>query len=136
VAELDEFEQRVLAELDEVWEDNVFSLLNSILDPTGEGSEVRTFVDAVASLIARDMVVLGWQSFYPSNTELLSKSASTALISALAEMFEFRQSDQHWGWRDGDMKVQRYPIVCATEKGHEWGRGFLNARGFRWWIKG
>ena len=132
---LNEYQQRILAELDEIWEDNVFALLNSILDPAGEEGEVQAFVEAVASLIAQDMVILGWESFYPRNTELLSKSASTSLASTLSGMFEFKPLQRIWGLRSGDMKVQRYPIVSVTENGHDWGRGFLNARGFRWWIK-
>jgi hypothetical protein len=43
VIDLTEMEQRVLAELEEFWEQNVFTMLNTIIQPAGDAQEVAAF---------------------------------------------------------------------------------------------
>lgn len=132
--ELTECQQRILAELDETWEDNVFSLLNATLAPTGAETDVKEFVGAVNDLVVRDFAFLGWETFYPRNRSILDKSASINLVSKLPDLFQFHKDVRLWKLRGGDMRIDRYPIAAVTDKGHEWGRGILNRRGFRWWT--
>lgn len=133
MTDLTEYQQRILAELDETWEDNVFSLMNAAMQPAGAATEVFEFVAAIKDLIDRDFALLGWETFHPRNRSLLEKSPSIDLTSKLPDLFHFHDDAQLWKLRGGDMRKDRYPIVAVTDQGHEWGRGILNRRGFRWW---
>jgi len=46
--DLTEMEQRVLAELDEFWEENVFAMLNTIVESTGDVGEVALLQDGLS----------------------------------------------------------------------------------------
>ena len=61
--DLTEMEQRVLSELEEFWEENVFAMLNTIIEPAGDAREVALLQQALRGLVERDYVVMGLQGF-------------------------------------------------------------------------
>ena len=81
MTDLTETEQRVLAELDEFWEENVFTMLNTIVEPRGDRQEVPLFQKALHGLVERDYVVMGLEGVARRDQEELGKSPSLDLIA-------------------------------------------------------
>ena len=131
--DLTEMEQRVLPELEEFWEENVFAMLNTIIDPTGDTGEVALLQQALAGLAERDYIIMGFESSFPRNRERLSTVASLGLISRLHEWFRFDLEDPHWTLRKGDIKKDRVPMIYSTESGREKAFEILDQRGYQWW---
>jgi hypothetical protein len=131
--DLTEMEQRVLSELEEFWEENVFAMLNTVIEPAGDNSEVRLLQQALKGLVERDHVIMGFESFHPPNPETLSKQASLELISSLREWFKFDLEDPHWTLRKGDIKKDRMPMIYSTASGREKAFEILDQRGYQWW---
>jgi hypothetical protein len=87
--DLTEMEQRVLSELEEFWEENVFAMLNTIIEPAGDAREVALLQQALRGLVERDYVVMGLQGFSPREQEKLERRTSLDLISDLGNWFRF-----------------------------------------------
>jgi hypothetical protein len=133
MTDLTEMEQRVLAELEELWEENVFAMLNTIVDPTGDAHEVALLQRALQGLVERDYVTMGLEGFAPRNPEELGKSASLELLAGLDKWFRFDVADPHWTLRRGDIKKERIPVIYMTEAGRQKASEILTQRGYQWW---
>jgi hypothetical protein len=131
---LTEMEQRVLAELEEFWEENVFSMLNTIIiDPAGDVEEVALLEQALRGLVERDYVVIGFEGFVPRNAEKLGKSASLEVVSKLANWFKFDPASSYWTLSKGDFRKERYPVIFSTPAGRTKASEILDKRGYQWW---
>ncbi len=133
MTDLTEMEQRVLAELEEFWEENVFAMLNTIIDPTGDAHEVVLLQQALQDLVGRDDIIMGLEGFAPRNPEELGKSASLELLSSLGDWFRFDAADPHWTLSKGDIKKERVPVIYSTVAGRKKAVEILRRRGYQWW---
>jgi hypothetical protein len=131
--DLTEMEQRVLAELEECGEQNIFAMLNTIIDPTGDAPEVTLLQQALQGLVERDYVTMGLEGFAPRNPEELGKAASLELLSCLGSWFRFDAADPHWTLSKGDIKKERIPAIYSTDAGHQKAVEILTQRGYQWW---
>lgn len=133
MTDLTEMEQRVLAELEELWEENVFAMLNTIITPEGSADEIVSLRCALAGLIERDYVILGLEGFSPRDPEKLSKNASLALVSGLEEWFKFDPASSYWTLSKGDIKKERIPVIFSNATGRGRASEILTERGYQWW---
>ena len=133
MTDLTEMEQRVLAELEEFWEQNVFTMLNTIIDPTGDAREVALLQQALQGLVERDYIIMGLEGFAPRNPEELGKSASLELLSSLGNWFRFDAADPHWTLSKGDFRKERVPVIYSTTAGQQNAVEILTQRGYQWW---
>lgn len=133
MSDLTEMEQRVLAELEEFWEENVFAMLNTIVAPTGEAQEVVLLQQALNGLVERDYVVMGYEGFVPSDPEKLGKDASLGLASKLGEWFRFDPASSYWTLSKGDINKERIPMIFSTAAAREKAFEILDERGYQWW---
>ena len=133
MTDLTEMEQRVLAELEEFWEENVFAMLNTIIEPTGDIQEVVSLQSALMDLVERDYAVMGTEGFVPSEPERLGKQASLDLLTRLGEWFRFDREDLHWTLSKGDIKKERIPVIFSTVMGRNKAVEILTERGYQWW---
>ena len=133
MSDLTEMEQRVLAELEEFWEENVFAMLNTIIDPTGDAQEVVLLQQALKGLVERDYVVMGYEGFVPSDPEMLGKDASLGLVSKLGGWFKFNLAGSLWTLSKGDIKKERIPMIFSTAAAREKVFEILDGRGYQWW---
>jgi len=133
MADLTEMEQRVLAELEEFWKENVFAMLNTIIDPTGKDQEVGMLEEALRGLVERDFIVMGSEGFLPGNPEKLAKIDSLQLLSDLKDWFKFGSQDPHWTLSKGDIKNERIPMIFSTAAGRQKAAEILMQRGYQWW---
>jgi hypothetical protein len=126
-------EQRVLAELEEFWKQNVFAMLNTIFDPTGDEREVTSLQEALRGLVEGDWVLMGFEGFFPSDPERLTKPASLQLVSNLGGWFKFDSQGRRWSLSKGDIKKERIPMIFSTPAGRQKADGILTQRGYQWW---
>lgn len=131
--DLTETEQRVLAVLEECWEENVFAMLNTIIEPAGDDREVLAFQQALQTLVERDYVTMGLEGFVPSNPEKFEKKASLELIRNLEVWFRFGPGDAYWTLSKGDIKKERIPVIYSTAAGRRKASEILMERGYQWW---
>jgi hypothetical protein len=131
--DLTEMEQRVLAELEEVWEQNVLSMLNTIIEPTGDAEEVALLQQALKGLVERDYVVMGFEGFVPRNPEKLGKEASLELVSKIGEWFKVDPATSYWTLSKGDFRKERYPVIFSTAEARDIAFQILDDRGYQWW---
>lgn len=131
--DLTEMEQRVLSELEEFWEENVFAMLNTIIEPAGDAREVASLQQALRGLVERDYVVMGLQGFSPREQEKLERRTSLDLISDLGNWFRFDLVDADWTLSKGDIKKERIPAIYSTAAGRQKAIEILEQRGYQWW---
>ncbi|KAB2910828.1 MAG: hypothetical protein F9K29_24065 [Hyphomicrobiaceae bacterium] len=133
MADLTEMEQRVLAELQEFWVENVFSMINTIYDPTGDPHEVAMLQEALNGLVERDYVLMGFEGFVPRNPEKLGKKQSLELVSQLGDWFKFDSENSCWTLSKGDIKKERIPAIFSSAEAREKAFQILDERGYQWW---
>jgi hypothetical protein len=128
-----EWQQRILAELEERQEDNVFALLNTIETPRDDFAQLCGFKSALEQLIPAGTVLLGMEGFVPRNAQELDVSASLELLATLEKWFRFDETRSLWTLREGDLKTARIPFVFLTDDGLAKSREILEKRGYQWW---
>jgi hypothetical protein len=135
MTELTEMEQRILAELEELWEENVFAILNTIIDPAGDAQEVVLLQQALKGLVERDYVAVGYEGFAPRAPEKLGKDASLILVSNLEDWFRFDAASSYWTLSRGDIKEERIPVIFSTTEARKKADQILSERGYQWWRR-
>lgn len=135
MTDLTEMEQRVLAELEEVWEQNIFSMLNTIVDPKGDPGEVELLQQAINSLLERSLVAIGLEQFSPREQTKLDKQAALELVSHFGEWFRFDTETSFWTLSKGDFREMRYPVIFSTREAREKAFEILDERGYQWWRR-
>ena len=131
--DLTEMEQRVLAELEEFWEQNVFAMLNTIIQPAGDAQEVAALQQSLVGLVERDYIVMGLEAFHPREVERFDKMASQELLASLGDWFKFDAADPPWTLARGDINKERIPIILSTASGRQKADEILRQRGYQWW---
>ena len=133
MTELTEVEQRVLAELEEVWEQNIYTMLNTIIEPKGDPGEVEALQEALKGLVKRGFVTVGFEEFSPRNQAKLDKQAALELVSHLGDWFRFDAGTSFWTLSKGDFREVRYPVIFSTAEAREKAFQILDERGYQWW---
>ena len=129
----DEMQQRLLAELEEAHFDNVFSLLNTVIAPSGSEMELAIMVQATLGLVVDGKLAIGTQGFYPMNEQILPKDEAIPFAEGLANWFRFDFDARMWTLARGDMRQERYPFVRLTKSGLAASHEILGSRGYQWW---
>lgn len=133
MSEVSEIAQRVISELEELRVENVIAMLNTILTPKGNPSEVEQLQFALRELMQAGLIEMGMERFHPHDEAVLQEGEGLALIDGLATVFRYDFEEKLWTLRDGDMLKDRYPIILATAEGVEEGFRILSERGYQWW---
>lgn len=130
---LSEMALRVLDVLEESRTENVFAMLNSIVETKGDESEIRALQDALVELAGRDLILMGTVSLHPRRPAKLDKGGSLELIAGLTTLFRFERGDPHWTLSKGDIKTERIPAIFVTEAGLAIGDHLMRTRPYLWW---
>jgi hypothetical protein len=132
---LDEMHQRILSEIEEAGEEDVCTLLNTVIAATGAAKEVADFRTAVEGLIRADLVRVAIDRDATGRLQDQSRDASLDVISHLNSNVIY---DEGRGvWKDiedaGPPYDDFYPYIVTTELGQEKAFEILDARGYQWW---
>ena len=129
----DELSHRVLAELNEAWTENIFAMLNTIIEPTGQPAEVAAFTDALKSLVNKELALLAVEAFFPANPEPRTKIQSLDMLAKLGDWFTFDHKRTCWTLRNGELTKARIPVIKVTSLGRDVGWKLLEQNGYQWW---
>lgn len=88
MVELDEIEQRILAELEEAWENNVCTILNTVYE-SPSSADLTEFCNAARTLYERGLVHVTKYKFGPDGytSKELPESEQRALLRSLESQF-------------------------------------------------
>ena len=131
-ADIQELAQRALAELEEFWRENVFALLNTIVDPQSDFSQVAEFQASLKELVDKKFIIINFREIN-GKPEKKDEAESRSIADNLQEWFRFDESRAVWTLRNGDIKSARIPQTILTPLGREKARAILTERGYQWW---
>ena len=135
MTELSELEMRILSELEELWNENVPAMMNTVMKTTGNMSEVAQIQEALRNLLRQDLIEMHLSSI-PSGFVRQSSDEAADLIDGLSTHLNFVEESRYW--TDDRMSGPPYfqipvPEIVRTEKGREKGFELLDERGYQWW---
>lgn len=122
-----EIMQRILAELEEAGEENLSSMLNTIVKPSGERSELVTYAAALAQLVEQGLVRVEFES--DENSSAPRQGGETDIIQNLNHHLRFSGDDGEWALID----AERAPVIIGTDVGLTQAEAILDDRGYQWW---
>ena len=130
----DEFVNRVLSELYEAGEENVSSLLNTVIQVKGNEAELELMCQATLILVQKDLVRLGTtlrsiKKIPPLETESLSKKESIVLAQGMKKYLRYSFEKKSWTF---SQEVR--PELIVTDAGYEAADKLLSERGYQWWV--
>lgn len=128
-----ELGERILAVLNELGEDNVFALLNTIGSRTENPREVAAFKAGVLWLVQQGMVNLFMRRL-ASRARVLDSEETSKLISSLVGWFKFDPIKHLWTLAEGDLRTSELPELGITDRGLDASDVLLNERGYNWWV--
>lgn len=133
---LAEWELRIIAELEELGNENVPAIMNTVGMGTGAASEIDAMKAALVSLIEGGFAEIQMTSM-PDGTHLLSRHDALAEISRLSEHLAYVTGSKHW--TDIRMSGPPYfqtpiPEIVRTGSGLTKGIAVLEERGYKWWM--
>ena len=126
--DLAEIEERVLTELEWAGEENLPTLLNTILDPNGSRDEVKLLQTSLEGLLHRGLVAVAVERDESKNLVALSTEASLTILANLEKHLAFDSRHSHWTGRE-----RPWPNVVSTSEGKAKGRQVMDRRGYQWW---
>lgn len=125
-----EIAARILSELEEAHEDDVTTLINTVMTVSGEQQELEAFTAALLLLAQSDFVRIAYEET-SKKSERQPHELSLIIIKALTESLVFDNHEGIWSWDD----AKPQPYVMTTDAGLERARRILDERGYQWWIR-
>ena len=128
---IEEAKRRILSELEEGWFNYVVAMLNTIIEPTGDSQELKTYQLALEELIAEGMVIVrkmgsGANSVFATNDE--------PPLGQLWAVTSITKYDKESGfWDAGSTTFENTPTIFVTHSGLEEARRLLGELGYQWW---
>jgi hypothetical protein len=119
---------RILSELEEAGHENLPTIINTVMEPSGGDDERNQIRDALVGLVSADLVQMALNRGSADGLESLSKDQSLALLAGIDEHLRFKSGAGHW---TGGQRP--WPEVMNTEAGNEKAFEILNERGYQWW---
>jgi hypothetical protein len=134
--EIGEIEQRILSELEEAWENDVCSILNTVYDPPSS-ARLTEFCNAARSLYERGLVRVTKYKFGPDGytSRELPESEERALLRSLEDQFGDLDEEGYWAYREPYSANVIRPQLLVTEVGHDLAFRLLDERGYQWWKR-
>lgn len=130
-----ELADRILAELDERGADNLHSILNTVIEPTGSPHEIDGLGLALADMLRQKEAHLALETMYPRKTSRLGEADAEAMLAALHRWFKYDASQRYWMLGNGDPLKDEYPILVLSDIGQLRAQRLLEMRGYRWWTR-
>lgn len=125
---MQEYEKRILSELEEAGQENFPTLLNTIISPTGAANERNDFQSALTNLLQAGFIKIALERDANKRLKEISDDEALALLTQITEHLVFKA--QLGRWTGGP---RPWPEVVYTEMGKIEGRKILHELGYQWW---
>lgn len=132
---LSELEMRILSELEEAGQEDVFTLMVTVMNPSGEASEVEQVCEALTNLVRAGLVRMSVDRDAGLALRELPQDGSLTIIAQLPPNLRFQTEGSYWAdiRRTGRPFEDTFPYVLGTETGIARAFEILTERGYRWW---
>ncbi len=132
---LSEMEMRILSELEELEYENVPAMMNTVMQPTGDASELTGMQRALEDLVRGNYAIMSMDLDPSEKFRRLSKDESLVVISDLSSGLRFNSDRMLWTdtRRKGPPFGLAFPFIVNTNSGKAKGRDILSERGYQWW---
>jgi len=132
---LSELEMRILSELEEAGQEDVFTLMVTVMNPSGEASEVEQMCEALSNLVRAGLVRMSVDRDVGLALRELPQDESLLTIAELAPNLRFQAEGGYWTdiRRTGRPFEDTFPYVLGTETGIARAFEILTERGYQWW---
>ncbi|MBL8881629.1 MAG: hypothetical protein JNL45_01100 [Hyphomicrobium sp.] len=134
---IEEMKSRILASLEEAGCDRLLPLLNTVIDPQGDQSEVVIYEKALRELLLGNQIELGLTSI-PFGNQPLSKDEALSELGKLVQNYRFNETRNLWN----DLRCSGPPYyqtpepeAILTDRGLQASEALLDGRGFEWWHR-
>lgn len=107
---------KIFVELEELHVQNIFSLLNTVIEPTGNVQELHDYRDVLIDWASNGYIVIGVDDKDRADEDL-NAGQTVEFLGRLEELFRFDEEGAHWTLRDGDVRTTELPAVILTDKG-------------------
>jgi len=134
---VEEMKSRILASLEEAGCDRLTPLLNTVIDPQGDQSEVVIYEKALRELLLGDQIELGLTSI-PFGNQPLSKDEALSELDKLVPNYRLVAGEKLWDDQrcSGPPFYQTpEPEAILTDIGRQSSEALLDERGFEWWRR-
>jgi hypothetical protein len=130
----EELAARLVAELEEARRDNVFALLNTVIEPTGAPAELALYARALRRLIDDGKLTLGLEVFATDRDREFDIKEAHSFLDDFPRWFRFETSARDGPlWLFTGLRTDQSPFVSLTQKGYDAAVALLEERGYQWW---
>ena len=132
---LSELEMRILSELEEAGQEDVLTLMVTVMKPVGEVREVEQMCDALSNLVRAGLVRMSTDRDAGLALRELPEDELLVVIAQLPPNLRFQTDGGYWAdiRRTGRPFEDTFPYVLGTESGIAKALEILNERGYQWW---
>jgi hypothetical protein len=132
---LSELEMRILSELEEAGEEDVLTLIATVMKPAGAASEVAQVCEALGRLVRAGFVRMSVERDSALQLVTLDEDQSLTVISGLPANLHFEAEGGFWIniRRTGGPYQDTFPYVVGTDIGITRALEILKERGYQWW---
>jgi hypothetical protein len=132
---MSELEKRILSILEEFEYENVSTMMNTVMQPAGDASELADMQRALKALVLADFISMCMELDASGRLKPLSQQESLDVIADLGSGLRY-DSDRGL-WTDTRHKGPpfglAFPFMLATKDARAKGRDILVERGYQWW---
>lgn len=134
---LTEMELRILATLEEAWEDDICTILNTVYTPPSS-ADLTEYCDAARSLYGHGLVRVTTYKYGPRGhaSKELPENVERELLRSLESWFGGLNDKGGWIYREKYSEQFEMPQLLVTEEGHDLAVRVLDKRGYQWWEHG
>ena len=126
--QLDELALRTLSELEEAGEENIPTILNSILEPAGASEQLLVVKQSLEDLIDAGLVSIAIERDPSRRWKPLPQDKALEITGRMASEITYRKADNHWTFV-GSAR----PQLVITQDGRIEASRVLRERGTGWW---
>jgi hypothetical protein len=135
MSEISELAMRILSILEELSYENVPAMMNTIMQPVGDASELVDMQGTLQELVFADLVRMCMELDASGQLRPLPKDESINAIEDLGSGLRFDSERALWTdtRRKGPPFGLAFPFMLATKEARAKGREILEERGYQWW---
>jgi hypothetical protein len=135
VSALSELEMRIVSELEEAGEEDIVTMMNTVVQPAGDIRELADVQQALENLVRADLIRMSMDRDATGRLRDLSASESLDVIADLNSGLRFKGDKRLWTdtRQSGPPYGFPFPYIVNTASGKKKGFEILEERGYQWW---
>jgi hypothetical protein len=131
----DELSERILATLEEAGEENIPTLMNTVVTSADVAPNVDDLQEALRELLQKRLARLATSAAPGQRLKELQQDVEENEIARLSDWLQYDTALRSWVDRrtSGPPYSDSYPYVKLTQAGRAASTRILSAKGYEWW---